>query len=73
MTSALTAYLADGGADYIASPEYEARRLALADKMSKGKVSFAEAATTLGLPLAVVIDLFNSWQVEKAAAKSVKH
>lgn len=73
MAAATKAYLADGGADYIASPDYERRRLALADKMAAGPVSFAEMATTLGLPLAVVVDLFNSWQAEKTAAKSVKH
>ncbi len=73
MTSALAAYLANGGADYIASPDYEERRLVLAEKMAAGPVSFADMAETLHLPLAVVIDLFNSWRVEKAATKSTVH
>ncbi len=73
MTSALTAYLAAGGDSYIASPAYEERRVALAEKMAAGPVSFADMAATLGLPLAVVVDLFNSWRVEKAATKSTVH
>lgn len=73
MTSALTAYLANGGDSYLASPDYEQRRLALGEKMTAGPVSLQEMADTLGLPLAVVVDLFNSWRVEKAAAKSTVH
>ncbi len=71
--SALTAYLANGGDSYLASPDYEQRRLALGEKMAAGPVSLQEMADTLGLPIPVVCDLWAAWQVEKAAASAVKH
>lgn len=59
--------------DYIASADYERRHRRLADKMARGPVSFADMASTLGLPVAVVCELFNAWRAERTAANSVKH
>lgn len=73
MTSALKHYLANGGTDYIASPDYERRRLALAEKMAAGPVSLAEMVATLGLPLPVVVDLLNAWRAEAEANGETKH
>lgn len=74
MTNAIRAYLATPeGADYITSDDYEQRRQRLAEKMAAGPVSFAEMAETLGLPLAVVVDLVNAWQAEREASHATKH
>jgi len=73
MTSAVAFYIANGGRSYLTSAAFEQRRIALAAKLKAGPVSFGTMAATLGLPVPIVVELFNSWQAEKAAAIAVKH
>jgi hypothetical protein len=73
LTDTIKHYLADGGADYVKSPHYEKCRIELADKLAAGPVSFAEMARTLGMPLPVIVEIYNTWRTERAAANSVKH
>jgi hypothetical protein len=71
--NAVSRYLASGGADYIMSPTYEERRLALAEKLKAGRVSLLEMAHTLGLPLGVMVGLLNGWMIDAAAKRETKH
>lgn len=73
MTTALRAYLAEVGESYIASPDYERRRLALGEKMAAGPVSLQEMADTLGLPIPVVCDLWMAWKAETEAKTETRH
>jgi len=73
MTSALDAYLDAGGESYVESPEFERRRQDLAARCKQGPVSFAEMATILGLPLAVVCEIHNNHRLTVEASKAVKH
>ncbi len=73
MTNAIRAYLAEVGESYIASPDYERRRLALGEKMATGAVSLQEMSDTLGLPIPVVCDLWAAWKAETEAKREPRH